>query len=78
MDETLNLRKREIAKYNKTRRERAKDHNAKLKKNNFVSQDTWELVTGWVWREESTEKKERDKYLNKFEYYRGDLERVRT
>lgn len=77
MDETLNLRKREIAKYNKTRRERAKDHNAELKKNNFVSQDTWELVTGWVWREESTEKKERDKYLNKFEYYRGDLERVR-
>lgn len=78
MDETLNLRKREIAKYNKTRRERAKDYNATLKKNNFVSQDTWELVTGWVWREESTEKKERDKYLNKFEYYRGDLDRVRT
>jgi hypothetical protein len=77
MDETLNLRKQEISLYNKNRRDKAKDYNETLKEKSFVYKDNFELVTGWAYTEETSTRKIRDKYLHKFEYYRGELDRVR-
>lgn len=78
MDKLLNLRKEEIALYQKGRRNAEITETQKLKDGGMVYKDNWELVTGWRYTENwEVGKNITKKYLNKYEYFR-DMPIVRN
>lgn len=62
--------------YAKQRREQRKRVKDEAKNKGLVVKDNFELVTGWKSTEGWALNAMKDKYLNKFEYYRGTHETI--
>jgi len=63
-----------LSDYNKGRREKRTKVKDDAKSKGFVVKDNWELVTGWSSSEGWALNAMKEKYLDKFEYYRGTHE----